>query len=222
MNEDNFTYWAFPENREGPGVLVLHAWWGLNDFFKDVCDRIAQNGYVTCAPDLYGGKIAATPQDALLLESQSDRGEIDRQLISAAKMLRDHPAVVGAGSAVLGFSLGAYYALELAVHPELGFIRAVVLFYGTNPNVQADQYSGSRAAFLGHFAEIDEFESSEEVAKTNKDIQRAGRPVQFFTYPGTQHWFAESDRTDVYNKDAASLAWDRTYEFLNQHLKQNR
>lgn len=222
MNGDNFTYWAFPENREGPGVLVLHAWWGLNDFFKGVCDRIAQEGYVACAPDLYGGKIAATPQDALKLESQSDREEIDRQIISAAKMLRSHPAVIGAGSAVLGFSLGAYYALELAVHPELGFIRAAVLFYGTNPNVQADQYSRSRAAFLGHFAEIDEFESPEDVAKTSKDIQLAGRPVQFYTYPGTQHWFAESNRTDVYNHDAASLAWDRTCEFLNQHLNQNR
>lgn len=213
-------YWAEPENGAGPGVLVLHAWWGLNDFFKNVCSQLARDGYLACAPDLYNGRVTGTPDEALRLVSQADRPEIERHLCISAGQLLNHPAVTGPGIGVVGFSLGAFNALKLAVHPDLGFIRAVVLFYGTNPAFQAQDYARSRAAFLGHFAEKDEFEPAEGVEKTLQEIQHAGRPVQFYTYPGTRHWFAESDRVDVFNKEAAALAWDRTYSFLGQHLKQ--
>ena len=111
--------------------------------------------------------------------------------------------------AVIGFSLGAYYALDLAAaDPE--HIRSVVIFYGTG----GGDYSNSRAAYLGHFAEKDEFEPQSNVDNLEESLRRAGRPVTFHRYSGTGHWFFEPDRPQAYNQAAASLAWDRTLAFL--------
>jgi carboxymethylenebutenolidase len=110
---------------------------------------------------------------------------------------------------VLGFSLGAYFALDLsATHPEA--VRSVVIFYGTGP---AD-FRRSKAAYLGHFAESDPFEPRAEVDKLESAIRSAGRPVTFHHYAGTGHWFFEPDRSDAYQEVAATLAWDRTLAFL--------
>lgn len=109
---------------------------------------------------------------------------------------------------MIGFSLGAYYALDLsAADPE--HIRSVVLFYGTGPV----DFSNSRAAYLGHFAENDEYEPPSNVDELEETLRRAGRPVTFYRYPGTGHWFFEPDRP-AYNQAAASLAWDRPLAFL--------
>ena len=110
----------------------------------------------------------------------------------------------------MGFSLGAYYALDLAAaDPE--HIRSVVVFYGTG----GGDYSTSKAAYLGHFAEHDEFEPQTNVDELEESLRRAGRPVTFYTYAGTGHWFFEPDRS-AYNPAAASLAWDRTLAFLKR------
>jgi carboxymethylenebutenolidase len=115
------------------------------------------------------------------------------------------------GLAVIGFSLGAYYALDLAAaDPE--HIRSVVLFYGTG----GDDFSTSRAAYLGHFAEQDEYESQSDVDALEESLKHAGRPVTFYRYSGTGHWFFEPDRSQAYNQAAASLAWDRTLAFLKR------
>ena len=113
------------------------------------------------------------------------------------------------GLAVIGFSLGVYYALDLAAaHPE--HIRSVVIYYGTGDG----EYSNSRAAYLGHFAENDEFEPQSNVDALEGSLRRAGRPVTFYRYKDTGHWFCEPDRSQAYNQAAASLAWDRTLAFL--------
>jgi carboxymethylenebutenolidase len=90
-------------------------------------------------------------------------------------------------------------------------IRAVVLFYGTGPG----DFSASLAAYLGHFAENDPYESAEYVHSLEDNLRAAGRPVTFYRYPGTGHWFCEPDRVEAYNPAAASLAWERTMEFLS-------
>ncbi len=115
---------------------------------------------------------------------------------------------------MVGFSLGAYYALNAAsTDPE--HIQSVVLFYGTG----GMDHSNSRATYLGHFAEKDQFESQSNVDSLEQSLRAAGRPVTFYRYPGTGHWFFESDRTDAYNQAAASLAWERTLAFLKESFK---
>jgi carboxymethylenebutenolidase len=202
-------YLAVPPTGAGPGVLVLHAWWGLNDTLKAFCTRLAGSGFVAFAPDLYHGKVADTIPGAEALGKALDANYLQAKadIADATSFLTDR--VGQADLAVIGFSLGAYYALDLAA-ADAEHIRSVVLFYGTG----GGDFSASRATYLGHFAENDEFEPPSNVDSLEKSLRNAGRPVTFYRYPGTGHWFFEPDRTDAYNPLAAALAWDRTLAFL--------
>ncbi len=209
------SYIAVPKSGKGPGVLVLHAWWGLNDVFRGVCDRLAQAGFVALAPDMFSGKVVQTVEEAEQLVSHLDwTKDIPPRILPAVDELRDHPAV-SAGMGVVGFSFGAFWALWLAEHqPEV--LRAVTLFYGTNGG--SGDFRQSHAAFLGHFAENDPNEPTEVVQAMEKKLKEDNCPTTFFTYPGAGHWFFEPDRPDAYNPAAAQLAWDRTIAFLREQL----
>ena len=208
---------ALPEMGHGPGVLVLHAWWGLSPFFEGVCERLAAEGFVAFAPDRYGGPTAATIEEAEALQRErEDPVSTEADLIASVEFLRSHEAVVGEELGALGFSAGAAWALLLSVR-EPDLIRAVVAFYGTAPS----DYSGARAAYLGHYAEVDEWEPTEEVRGTQEALRAAGCEVTFYTYPGVGHWFFEEDRAGHYDAEAARLAWERTVEFLRARLGPN-
>lgn len=203
-------YLASPPNGQGHGVLVLHAWWGLNDTIKAFCDRLAQAGLVVFAPDLYHGQVADTIEGAEALGKalNANHQQAKAEIAAAAQFLDERTGQPGAGLAVVGFSLGAYYALHLSdADPE--HIRSVVIFYGTGH----EDFSHSQAAYLGHFAENDEFEPPANVDALEAALRQAGRPVTIYRYPGAGHWFFEPDRS-AYNAAAANLAWERTLDFL--------
>jgi len=207
---------AVPPTGKGPGVLVPHAWWGLNDTIKAFCTRLAESGFIAFAPDLYHGSVADTIPDAEILGQALDANHLqsEAEIADATKFLNERVGAADQGLAVVAFSLGAYYALNLAAsHPE--HIRSVVVFYGTDGTMGTD-FSNSKAEYLGHFAENDEFESQSNVDSLEERLKRAGRPVTFHRYSGTGHWFFEPDRADAYNQAAASLAWDRTLAFLKR------
>src|SRR5262245_13509884 len=167
---------SVPPTGHGPGVLVLHAWWGLNDTMRDVCMRLAEAGFVAFAPDLYHGKVADTIADAETLGKALDANHLQAkaEIADATRFLGKRAGQAEGGLAVIGFSLGAYYALDLAAaDPE--HISSVVIFYGTG----GGDYSNSRAAYLGHFAENDEFEPQSNVDDLEESLRRAGRPVTF-------------------------------------------
>src|SRR5688500_8303246 len=106
-------YLALPESGSGPGVLVLHAWWGRTQFILDLCDRLAAEGFVALAPDLFGGQTAATTEHAEQLATNASDDDATRITNAAIDALRTQPAVAGDGIAVLGFSFGAAWALVL-------------------------------------------------------------------------------------------------------------
>ena len=109
-------YLALPERGHGPGVLVLHAWWGLTPFFEDVCERLATEGFVAFAPDRYGGPTAATIEEAEALQRQrEDWVSTEAALRASVEFLGAHEAVDGEGLGALGFSAGAAWALLLSV-----------------------------------------------------------------------------------------------------------
>ena len=204
---------AVPPTGTGPGVLVLHAWWGLNDTIKAFCTQLAEAGFVAFAPDLYHGKVADTIADAEALGKALDANyrQAKSEVAEATRFLNERVGSADRGLAAIGFSLGASYALDISnTAPE--YIRSVVIFYGT----WVDDLSNSRAAYLGHFAENDPFEPQANVDKLEAYIQRLGRPVTFYRYSDTGHWFFEPDRVDAYDQAAASLAWDRTLAFLKR------
>jgi carboxymethylenebutenolidase len=203
-----------PFTGKGPGVLVLHAWWGLNPFFRDLCQRLAVEGFVAFAPDLYHGQVAQTSDEATQLRSKLKQKIAFEEILAAAEYLSSLETVTNKSLGVIGFSLGARFALELSVaKPEL--VRAVVTYYGSC----GLDYSPARAAYLGHFAEKDEWVAASGAKKLEKSLRAAGRPVTFHTYPGTGHWFFEQDRSEAYNAPAAQLAWERTVEFLKTQLE---
>ncbi len=213
--EGNRAYLSVPDSGTGAGVLVLHAWWGLTSVFTDVCDQMAAAGFVALAPSLYaGGATAATIAEAEALRAAHDRAPDAAEAVvqAAVAHLRGLPAVTGDGIAVIGFSMGAYWALHLSqVRPD--DIRAVVAVYGT----AGGDYRAARAAYLGHFAEHDDFEPLEGVRALESTIRAAGREVTFHVYPDTGHWFVEPNRPE-YNAAAAELVWERTLAFLKAQL----
>lgn len=204
---------AVPASGDRPGVLVLHAWWGLNGTIRNVCARLMEAGFTAYAPDLYHGHVAETVLEAEALGAALD-ADCERaraEIREAARYLAEHSGSGSGGVAVLGFSLGAFYALDLAASaPEL--VHSVVLYYGTG----GGDFRSSRAEFLGHFAESDPYEPAENVDGLEGLLREAGRPATFHRYPDAGHWFAEPDRTEVYSPEAAALAWERTLSFLKR------
>ena len=195
-----------------PAVLVLHAWWGLNETFKSLCDRLAVEGYVAFAPDLFNGRIASSLDEAMAMEDVRGADYVEEAALAAVGFITKHGSA-RPGIGVIGFSFGAAWATVLAkLFPR--DMRAVVLFYGA----YAPDLAPATAAFLGHFAEVDEWEPREGVEELRAALQAAGRPATFYFYEGTGHWFFEPDRPDAYKPEAAMLAWDRTLAFLGEQL----
>jgi carboxymethylenebutenolidase len=201
-------YLAQPEDG-GPGVLALHAWWGLNPSFKSLCDRLAEQGFTVLAPDLFHGQIAGTIEAAEELVHHSD-DQVVNDIVMAAK--DDLFARTGGRIGVVGFSFGAAWALVAAAFdPEK--IAAIVLFYG----VYEVDFDKVKSKILGHFGERDEMEPMEGAKWMESAMQAAGLDITLYTYPGVNHWFVETDRPE-YDPTAATLAWERTFAFLKENL----
>ena len=221
MTAPNYNrYLATPRSGKGAGVLVLHAWWGLNDFIRETCDRLAQEGFVALAPDLFAGQVARTIEDAQRLVTHlNEEQDVPPVILSAVEELSQCSTKPGAGLGSVGISFGSAWVLWLAqIKPDL--MRAIILFYGTNGG--SGDFRQSQAAYLGHFAETDPYEPLSAIQGLEERLQAANRPTTFFTYPGTGHWFFEKDRLDAYNAPAAQLAWNRTIAFLHVQLDEQQ
>jgi carboxymethylenebutenolidase len=204
-------YLASPPNG-GPGILVLPSWWGLKPFFKLVCDRLAGQGYAALAADYYQGRIATTVDEAKALqeEAESDQDAMGR-LVKAA---RDRLASLRTGEpiGIVGFSMGTDWAvITAASDPD---VAATVLFYGG----WTVDFSKMRSRVLVQCAETDEWFPLERAQEMEQSMKAAGVDVSLHFYPGAAHWFMEEDRPE-YDPAAASLAWERTLEFLKLSLR---
>ncbi len=204
---------ALPAGGKGPGVLVLHAWWGLKPFFKNLCARLAEQGFVALAPDLNKGEIAWTVEDATALMQSRDDQFTGDVVMTAEDFLRAHPACTSQKIGVVGFSMGADWALITASNaPDQ--VSAVVLFYG---GFEMD-FKKIQAKVLGHFSDIDEWVPINDIRSMENGLRAAGVDVTTHLYPGLPHWFVEDDRLE-YNSTAAELAWSRTFDFLHENVK---
>jgi carboxymethylenebutenolidase len=203
--------------KPGRGVMVLHAWWGLNSFFKQVCDRLGEEGFLAFAPDLMNGKVASTIEEAKKLQAEGDNEAAQATALIAVAWMREQVLAQGdaslaqKGLGLVGFSMGGYWAVALSsLAPD--DVSAAVLFYGEG---DAD-YSTVRARFQGHFGGKDEWTEDFWVNKMKAGMQAAGLKTVFYDYPQAGHWFFESDRPDAYRPEDSDLAWERTLEFLKE------
>ncbi|HJS19608.1 MAG TPA: dienelactone hydrolase family protein [Anaerolineales bacterium] len=204
-------YLSLPAQPDAPGVIVLHAWWGLNQIFKSLCDRLASEGFVAFAPDLNEGRVAKTIEEAKQMMPDNEEEQRHPIVAAAPDFLRSRPEVRQGPLSVIGFSMGAAWSLVLASErPE--DIGKVVLFYG---NYEGMDVSNIRADVLGHFAETDEWEPMEGIRATEAAMQTVGLQTMFHIYPNMSHWFFEEDRPE-FDPQAAEVAWKRTLEFLRK------
>ncbi|MCW5839007.1 MAG: dienelactone hydrolase family protein [Anaerolineales bacterium] len=203
--EPHSGYLALPPGGRGPGLLLLHAWWGLTELFKHMADELAAAGFVVFAPDFFDGvqtdQIAVAEQQ--VQGAEGDFAAMQALASAALAHLQAHSARIEGKLAALGFSFGAAYALVLdEAHPEA--FDKVVLYYG----MAGAEVGHSQARYLAHFAENDPYESTEAA----RGMQAPNLTVHM--YPDTGHWFAEANRPDAYAPSAAELAWQRTLAFL--------
>jgi len=205
-------YLAVPDAGSGPGVLVLHSWWGLTPFVHDLTERLAAAGFVTLAPELLAGDTPPNPADAEARLAEADADELAHLVRSSLATLQGLPATSESPVGIVGLSMGASLGLWLSARvPDA--VAATVVFYGA----QDIDFRPARSAYLGHFAETDAFVSDDDLALLEAELRLNDLEVEFHRYPATTHWFFEADRPE-HDAAAAGLAWERTVRFLHQRL----
>jgi len=211
-------YLATPESGSGPGVIVIQEWWGLNDQIKGVAERLATEGFVALAPDLYRGAHASEPDEAAKIMMSLNLERATKDLSGAVDFLTAHDAVTGDGIGVIGFCMGGGVALWLAtLRPDQ--VKAVVPFYGIIPWEAAQpDYSKLAGAVQGHYAENDDFANPESVRALDAQLKSLGKQAEFFEYAGTEHAFTNDHRPEVFVPEATALAYDRAFAFLHEQL----
>ncbi len=213
-------YLAAPAQTPAPGVLVIQEWWGLVPQIKGVCDRLAADGFVALAPDLYHGEIAEhTEMDkaaALMTALPMDRAA--RDMHGAIDALLARPEVSGDTVGVVGFCMGGMLTLVIAAQ-EGDRIGAAVPYYGAPLGDNAPDWSGLSAPVLGHFAENDDFFPIDAVRALESELSGMGRDVTFEVYPGAGHAFGnEENPLGTHEPDATQRAWERSVAFLHAKL----
>ncbi len=216
-NSQAHGYLAVPTSGSGPGVIVIQEWWGLTDHIAGIADRLAAEGFVALAPDLFGGATAHDADEAGRLMSELPVDQAARDLAGAVDYLLDHEAVTGKAVGAVGFCMGGGFVLSLAA--QLGDrIAAAVPFYGVGPAVP-EHYAGLTAAVQGHYGERDDFYPVEQAREQERQIrQESGAAVEFFYYDAGHAFHNEEDLLGTYNSEAAALAWQRAVEFLHARL----
>lgn len=208
-------YLASPISGKGPGVVVIQEWWGLVDHIKDVCDRLAAEGFFALAPDLYKGKVASEPDEAAKEMMALRMDEAVKDMSGAVDELIRRTG--GAKIGVMGFCMGGGLAYLLAARNNK--IAALAPFYGVIPWADATpDYSSIQAPIQGHYAEHDGFADPATVRALEDQLRSNGKEVEFYIYPGTEHAFFNDVRPEVYDAAASLQAWDRLIPFLRDSL----
>jgi carboxymethylenebutenolidase len=194
-----------PGGGKPPGVVVLQEWWGINEQIQDVAKHYADAGFVALVPDLYHGKIAKDADEAGRMMKELDFGKAVQEIAGAVNYLRERSS---GKVAVTGYCMGGALALASAVN--IRGLAAVVPFYGLPADLD---WSKVDAPIQAHFATHDEWAT---VAGAQKVKAAVKVPMELHIYDA-QHAFCNERRPEVYNAQAAKLAWDRAVSFIRSH-----
>jgi len=212
--QDGATLPGFLDDSAGPdapAVLVIHEWWGLNEQVKGVARRLAADGFLAFAVDLFRGSLAKDSAEASALMQALDAKRALADLHAAVQALLPR---AGGRVGVMGFCMGGGYALATAAHNKE--VQAAVAYYGIPQPAMAD-VKQIKAKVLGHYASRDGHVSPERVDALQKTLSEAGVTATIHRYQA-DHAFANETRPEVYAPAAAELAWKRTLAFLHETL----
>ena len=210
-------YLALPDSGSGPGVIVIQEWWGLTDHIAKLSDRLAAEGFVALAPDLFGGRTTHDADEAGELMSQLPVAKAAQDLAGAVDFLLEHEAVTSSKVGAVGFCMGGGFVLMLAAQ-QGDRIGAAVPFYGVGEAVPS-QYSGLTAAVQGHYGEDDPMYPASTARALEQQIrEESGADVEFFFYPAGHAFHNDENLLGTYDRESADLAWERTVRFLKDRL----
>lgn len=206
-------YLSLPESGSGPGVIVIQEWWGLVDHIAEVADRVAAQGFVALAPDLYGGTTTHDADEAGKLMTELPVADAARDLSGAVDFLLGHDAVSSATVGAVGFCMGGGFVLQLAAQ-QGDRVSAAVPFYGVGPAVPSS-YTGLTAAVQGHYGEKDDFYPVEDARAQEQQIAaESGADVEFFYYDAGHAFANDTNAMGTYSEGDAAKAWERAYAHL--------
>jgi carboxymethylenebutenolidase len=210
-------YLAVPASGSGPGVIVIQEWWGLTDHIAGIADRLAADGFVALAPDLFGGRTTHDAEEAGRLLTELPVEQAAQDLGGAVDYLLGHDAVTSSAVGAVGFCMGGGFVLLLAAR-QGEKVAAAVPFYGVGPGVP-DSYSGLTAAVQGHYGEQDAMYPTESARALEEQIRsETGAEVTFYYYPAGHAFHNDENLLGTYDPDNARLAWQRTVDFLHKQL----
>jgi carboxymethylenebutenolidase len=204
----------------GPGVIVVQEWWGLVPQIRRVCDRLASEGFVALAPDLFHGDIAQHDEmdkaNHLMSTLPIDRAADD--MSGAVSYLLENESVRGDRVGVVGFCMGGMLAMVLAAK-EGDRVGAAAPWYGAPLGDDGPDWSNLSAVVRGHFAENDDFFGPGPVKELEAKLRGMGKDVEFTIHPGTGHAFGnEENALGTYDPTAEAEAWAETVAFLHATL----
>jgi carboxymethylenebutenolidase len=199
-----------------PALVVIHEWWGLTDWVKEQAQKLAEQGYLALAVDLYRGKVTADPEVAheLMRGLPQDRAVSDLKaafayLAARKDVDRDH---IGS----IGWCMGGGYSLQLAIHEP--HLAACVVNYGALPTDPND-IQQIFAPVLGNFGAEDRGITPADVAAFEKTMRGMNRRIDAKVYDGAGHGFENSANAAAYRPDATADAWARTLAFLGKTMR---
>src|SRR5208282_3286640 len=194
-----------------PGLIAIHEYWGLNDWVKEQAQKLAEQGYVALAIDLYRGAVATDPDDASELMRSVPHDQAVRDLEAAYNYLAARPEVDKSRIGSIGWCMGGGLSLQLAIHePKL---TACVVNYGAMPTDPAD-IARIQAPVLGNFGADDRGITPDKVHDFESAMKAAGKSVDLKIYDGAGHSFDNHNNTAGYRPEAAADAWNRIVAFL--------
>jgi carboxymethylenebutenolidase len=199
-----------------PGIVVIHEWWGLNDWVKEQASKLAHEGYVALAVDLYRGKVVTTPEEAHEIMRGVPEDRAARDLHAAVEFLKSQSSVKKDRIGSIGWCMGGGYSLNVALaEPAL---RAAVINYG-HLATDVDSLKKINASILGLFGGQDRGIPPSDVQKFAETLKQLGKKVDVTVYPDAGHAFENPNNKTGYRAEDAADAWKRTVKFLADTLK---
>jgi carboxymethylenebutenolidase len=210
-------YLAVPEGKGPfPAIVLIQEWWGLTDWIKENSRRLAAQGYVCLAPDLYRGKVAKTPQQAMPLARGLPQDRALRDLKAAVDLLAKNPKVEKTHIGAIGWCMGGGFALQLSLADKR--VTACVMCYG-RVVTDASKLKSLNAPVLGVFGKKDNGIKIADVRKFGEALKEAGKKGDLHEYDAGHGFMRPGTENKAYSADEAKAAWGEIDKFFAKTLK---